>query len=111
MFNFTMEDLAGLALAFVAINKGIDLLLAKVFGTSKEDIKKHGLSIDKLEKENVERKTEIEKINEILTKMNCVSDITLQSLLALINHGIDGNGKDAMKKVRDKLQNEIITKK
>ena len=35
---------------------------------------------------------------------------TLQALLALINHNIDGNGIDGMKKARDELMKYIINR-
>lgn len=49
---------------------------------------------------NYKRLQELEKTDKII----------LKSLLSLVEHQITGNGIDAFKKVRDEIQNYLITK-
>lgn len=101
--NITIEQIAGFATAVVIIYKAIDMIIDKLFGSSKEDIKK-------LKKENECRVTEIKEVKKTLVSLETTSNITLQSLFALIDHEIDGNGKENMKRVRDQLREQIIKK-
>lgn len=117
MENLTFAQVATLAAMALAINAGWELFKKKVFGSSDEKIAKHKLAIEKHEKsihnldhENENRQKEIKATQSSLIEWQSVSRITLESLLALINHEIDGNGKDALKNVRNKLQNQLIEK-
>lgn len=56
------------------------------------------------------KKTFFKSTEDKIKALQSTSQITLESLLALINHEIDGNGKEAMKTVRDKLQKQLIEK-
>ena len=110
MGNITLEQIvyfAGVATALIAAKEVISKYL---FGTSKDKIKTNTKSIYELKEENDCRKREIKEINDTLNDLRNTTDITLESLLALINHEIDGNGKEAMKNVRNKLQNQLIKK-
>ena len=55
-----------------------------------------------------EARARFEKIEEIQRKQEETNQMMLKALLALINHEIDGNGVDRMKKVRNELTQNII---
>lgn len=55
-----------------------------------------------------EAKEHFEEIDEILQKQEETSQIMLKALFHLVNHSIDGNGIEGLKKVRNELSNSII---
>lgn len=108
--NITIEEIAKVAGIVTVLITFKEVAAKYLFGTNKEKIKANTKSVYELKSENECRKREIKDINETLTEIQTTTEITLESLLALINHEIDGNGKDAMKSVRNKLQNQLIKK-
>lgn len=48
--------------------------------------------------------------NRRLKEIESSNKMMLQTLLAMINHNITGNGIDSMKKIRDELQEYLIKK-
>lgn len=48
------------------------------------------------------------KIDKKLEKQEETNQIILKALFSLVNHEIDGNGIEKLKKVRDELSNNII---
>ena len=110
MGNITLEQIlyfAGVATALITAKEIIGKYL---FGTSKDRIKSNTKSFFELKEENECRKREIKEVKDNLKELQSTSQITLESLLALINHEIDRNGKEAMKNVRNKLQKQLIDK-
>ena len=55
-----------------------------------------------------EAKEHFEEIDEILQKQEETNQIMLKALFHLVNHSIDGNGIEGLKKVRNELSNSII---
>lgn len=53
----------------------------------------------------------LEQDHEYLHELNSRNKILYKSLLALIEHGIDGNSIDKLKKIRTELQEFIIDEK
>lgn len=47
------------------------------------------------------------EIDDILKKQEEVNQIIIDALFHLVNHEIDGNGIEGMKKVRDDLQRKV----
>lgn len=52
----------------------------------------------------------VEKLEKQMTDLQASDSIMLQTLLAILNHSIDGNGIDGMKKIRVDLENYIVKK-
>ena len=49
-----------------------------------------------------------EEINTALGKQEQTNQAVLKALVAIVNHEIDGNGIEGLKKARDELSNSII---
>lgn len=50
----------------------------------------------------------IERLDKELAETSKTNAMILRTLLALVNHNIDGNGIDGMKAVRKELENFIV---
>ncbi len=59
----------------------------------------------KIWKASVLKRSEQDKAIELLEKNNAM---ILKTLLALVNHSIDGNGVDELKRVRSSLEEHIV---
>lgn len=110
MGNITLEQILYFAGVATALITAKEIIEKGLFGTSKDKIKTNTKSLYELKEENECRKREIKEVKDNLKELQSTSQITLESLLALINHEIDGNGKEAMKNVRNKLQKQLIDK-
>lgn len=110
MGSITIEQIASYASITVIILACIEAVKKTFFKTNQDKIKTNTKGLYELKEENECRKREIKEVKENLKELQSTSQITLESLLALINHEIDGNGKDAMKLVRNKLQKQLIDK-
>lgn len=77
-------------------------------------LKKPNDNQDRLIKEHTEllaKHTELlEKDNKRLNDLETQDRLVLQSLFALLSHGIDGNDVEAMKKCKDQIQEYLILK-
>lgn len=97
-FSITSEQILGFCALITAL-WGL-WKIVKEWKKPSEDLKK---TVDKhselLDTDN-KRLKEIEESNKMM----------LQTLLAMINHNITGNGIDSMKEIRDKLQQYLIEK-
>ena len=97
-FSVTSEQILGFCALITAL-WGL-WKIVKEWKKPSEDLKK---TVDKhselLDTDN-KRLKEIEESNKMM----------LQTLLAMINHNITGNGIDSMKEIRDKLQQYLIEK-
>lgn len=52
----------------------------------------------------------LEKDNQRLDDLEQQDRLVMQALFALLSHGIDGNDVDAMKKVKEQIQQYLILK-
>ena len=84
--------------------------IAKLFGWLKKPNDKQ----DKLLKDHEELLKKhaelLEKDNKRLFDLEEQDRLVLQSLFALLSHGIDGNDVEAMKKCKDNIQDYLILK-
>ena len=84
--------------------------IAKLFGWLKKPNDKQ----DKLLKDHEELLKKhaelLEKDNKRLLDLEEQDRLVLQSLFALLSHGIDGNDVEAMKKCKDNIQDYLILK-
>ena len=96
--EFTITSTQILAFcAFVSAIYGVYKIIKELKKPSdnlKEEVDRHAALLDTDNK----RLQEIESSNKMI----------LQTLLAIINHDITGNGIDKMKKIRDDLQEYLI---
>lgn len=96
--EFTITSTQILAFcAFVSAIYGVYKIIKELKKPSddlKEEVDRHATLLDTDNK----RLQEIESSNKMI----------LQTLLAIINHDITGNGIDKMKKIRDDLQEYLI---
>lgn len=95
--------LGGLAL-LVGGAKNIEYIISPF-----KSIKKRVTEVEN--KENAHEKDaekKFRKIEEIQKKQEETNQIILKALFSLVNHEIDGNGIDRLKKVRDELSTNII---
>jgi len=108
--NITLGQIsAGFAILLILI-AGAQKLTEVLFGKTKSDIKSNKECITKLQETDKKTKESIANLTTSIDKLTDVSNITLQSLLALIDHEIDGNGIDGMKNVRTELHKAIVKK-
>lgn len=68
---------------------------------TRKEIEKHAERLDELEEREKQDSDALEHL-EKMSKLQC------QCMICLINHMIDGNGVEEMKKTRDKVQELIV---
>ena len=94
----------------IACRGGAVVYIAKLFGWLKKPNDKQ----DKLLKDHEELLKKhaelLEKDNKRLLDLEEQDRLVLQSLFALLSHGIDGNDVGAMKKCKDNIQDYLILK-
>lgn len=64
--------------------------------------------VEKLDRRDKEYAAKFEEINAALGKQEQTNQAVLKALVAIVNHEIDGNGIEGLKKARDELSNSII---
>ena len=64
--------------------------------------------VEKLDRRDKEYAAKFEEINTALGKHEQTNQAVLKALVAIVNHEIDGNGIEGLKKARDELSNSII---
>lgn len=64
--------------------------------------------VEKLDRRDKEYAVKFEEINTALGKHEQTNQAVLKALVAIVNHEIDGNGIEGLKKARDELSNSII---
>ena len=64
--------------------------------------------MEKLDRRDKEYAAKVEEINTALGKQEQTNQAVLKALVAIVNHEIDGNGIEGLKKARDELSNSII---
>ena len=64
--------------------------------------------VEKLDRRDKEYAVKVEEINTALGKHEQTNQAVLKALVAIVNHEIDGNGIEGLKKARDELSNSII---
>lgn len=62
----------------------------------------------KEEKHEKEAEKQFKEIAEIQKKQEETNQMILKALFGLVNHEIDGNGIDTLKKIRDELSTNVI---
>lgn len=82
--------------AVVTISKAVEVLKKLGKGSIMEKLDNDNKRLKALE----DAQDEQEKTNRVL----------MRALLALVNHGIDGNGIEGLKKTRDELTNHLCEK-
>ena len=108
-----MDDLWTLLLAaasaIVLLSNAIEKII-KAVKTAKAPVEQHDKRIDDLEKrmEAVE-KGQI-KNEDHLTAVDDSNRVTQLALLALLDHGIDGNNIDQMRHAKEELQTHLINR-
>ena len=108
-----MDDLWTLLLAaasaIVLLSNAIEKII-KAVKTAKAPVEQHNKRIDDLEKrmDSVE-KGQI-KNEDHLTAVDDSNRVTQLALLALLDHGIDGNNIDQMRHAKEELQTHLINR-
>lgn len=64
--------------------------------------------VDHLEEENIEEEKEIKALEEQLEQTKKANQAVYKSLIAMMNHMIDGNNIEKLKKARQELNTYII---
>ena len=64
--------------------------------------------VEKLDRRDKEYAAKFEEINTAHGKQEQTNQAVLKALVAIVNHEIDGNGIEGLKKARDELSNSII---
>ena len=100
---------------------GVSAVIAvfkSVYSTAKSPEREQDTKIKELEIEIEGMKIELEKIKKILDndnrRINSVKEgerVTHRSLLALMEHGIDGNNIEELKKAKEDLNSYLIDSK
>lgn len=57
-----------------------------------------------------QQEASIEKLEKQMDELKANDSMMLQTLLAILNHSIDGNGIDGMKNIRVSLEDYIVKK-
>lgn len=96
-------ELFGLVAIVAAGVKGIIYLLTP-YRQTKQKIEEHEKRLD-------EHEQFLKNDKEKLDSLTRLSKDSLRLQIALVNHAIDGNGIETMKKVREDIQNEIFEAK
>lgn len=106
---FTIGDILGAANAIVAISAAIGALVAGAAFLLKP-FKKLEERVSKLENERSESeasRTDLRKEVDTLKEGNKVMQL---AMLALLDHGIDGNNVEQMKQAKELLQMHLVEK-
>lgn len=96
-------ELFGLVAIVAAGVKGIIYLLTP-YRQTKQKIEEHEKRLDEHEQYLKNDKEKLEALTQL-------SKDSLRLQLAMVNHAIDGNGIETMKRVREEIQNEIFDMK
>lgn len=96
-------ELFGLVAIVAAGVKGIIYLLTP-YRQTKQKIEEHEQRLN-------EHEQFLKNDKEKLDSLTRLSKDSLRLQIALVNHAIDGNGIETMKKVREDIQNEIFEAK
>ena len=63
--------------------------------------------VEELDRRTVNDYEAIKKLQETIDRNNHVNQLHLTVMLRMLNHMIDGNGKEDMKDTRDEIQNML----
>ncbi len=108
---FTMADIWKMLLAmcggFVSISAAISIII-KAVNSAKKPNQMQNERLDKIEK-RLDRYDEMFNNDDIRLKV--IEDgnrVCQKALLALLDHGLDGNNSDQMQKAKEELQRHLI---
>lgn len=87
---------------FVLISNGVNAI-KNIFSPAVKMSNK----IESVEKKCDDNAEVLETINKRLEEQESTNQKIMQTLLAMLNHEIDGNGIDGMRKVRDTLLKDV----
>lgn len=107
--NVTLETVLAAASAFVLISNAVEKIV-KAYKTAKAPNVKQDERIDALEKwqEKVDRR--LSNDDDRLKDIEKGDRATQRALLALLDHGIDGNNLKQMQDAKEELQNHLINR-
>jgi hypothetical protein len=108
-FSFTLEQFLFFCGVIVSAG-GVFTYFAKVWAKIKQPNAEQNKRLDRCEKRLDEHDALFEKDLKRIGSIEIENHIELQALLALLEHGIDGNNIEQMKQVKNKLQDYLITK-
>ena len=63
--------------------------------------------VEELDRRTVNDYEAIKKLQDTIERNNQVNQLHLTVMLRMLNHMIDGNGKEEMKETRDEIQNML----
>lgn len=106
MENLTLNDWQSFFLVFAALC-ALFILVMNVIRNFKE-LKAPGKSVEERLRRDNER---LEKLEEEQSQMESDVAMILRTLLALVDHSIDGNNINGMKETKEKLQKHIIERR
>lgn len=102
-WDWVTVTLGGLAL-LVSSSKNIEYIISPF-----KSIKGRVTAVENKEKTHEEEaEKKFGKIAEIQKKQEETNQMILKALFGLVNHEIDGNGIDTLKKIRDELSTSVI---
>lgn len=113
VITFTPSELAawviGLCAAIVTVSGAVAAIMRAV-NKAKEPNKEQDRRIEKLE-DRVDRHDELLSNDaRHFESLEAGNRVTQKALLALLDHGLDGNNEDQMRKAKDELQQHLIEK-
>ena len=109
-----MELVQQIAVSFLEVCAGISCVcvaggwVIKVIRGMMKPSKTQNDRLAELEKKNTEYSEKLSRDLERIEKIEHGNRVTQRALLALLEHGIDGNDIDAMKKAKAELQEYLI---
>ena len=108
-----MDDLWTLLLAaasaIVLLSNAIEKII-KAVKTAKAPVEQQDKRIENLEKRMEAVEKGQEKNEDHLTAVDDSNRVTQLALLALLDHGIDGNNIDQMRHAKEELQTHLINR-
>ena len=111
MVNSTaITTILAIASAIVLIVNALEKIVA-VIKVARTPVSQQNARLDALEewKEDVDRK--LNRDNDRLASIDESNRVTQRAILALLDHGINGNNVEQMLEARDELYNDLTRKK
>ena len=107
--TFSFTDIILLASAITAISIALNWI-SKAIARVKAPNKKQDERITAIEKRLDRHDKLFDNDSKQIKAMEEENHLSMQALLALLQHGIDGNNVDQMKSVKSEIQNYLISK-
>ena len=101
--------LLGVASAIVLVSNAVEKII-KAVKAAKAPNDQQNARLDNLEAWRLEVDRKLSSDNDRLSSIDNGAHVTQRALLALLDHGIDGNNLDQMQHAKEELQNYLINR-